>query len=163
MRSRSSPTAASSTMGPGHSKRQSKHDCRQAFEVDTVRPEGQVRLAGLHPGARMDRDRERRSRQKPATGCSGTGSESTAVTTQSKSAAKVSLPEVTGAIDQRALPFDQIKRQVRIEIAGVDGHTIGSFGRQFRRRANQHRDVVASGERQAQHVPTERAGSTKNQ
>jgi hypothetical protein len=48
-----------------------------------------------------------------------------------------------------------VKRHERAEIACVDGHPPTRFGRQLGRRAAEHRDLVASCERLAQHVATE--------
>jgi hypothetical protein len=71
--------------------------------------------------------------------------------------------DMTGTIDQRVVPLEQIHRNLRDEVNGVDRYTHRHFGRQFGRRTNSHGDVVAGRDRLAQDVPAERSGRTKNQ
>jgi hypothetical protein len=70
---------------------------------------------------------------------------------------RVSVGDVAGAVDQRALPADHIERHVRAEIARMHRHTITEVGQQLGRRSDRYRDVVTSGERLTQHVAAQRS------
>ena len=75
---------------------------------------------------------------------------------------RFAVGDVAGAIDQRVLSSDQVKRHERAEIACVHRHPFTHLGRQLGRRADKHRDVVPGGERLAKHVATERPGGAKD-
>ena len=76
---------------------------------------------------------------------------------------RFAVGDVAGAIDQAVLSADEIEGHRGAEVSQVDGHSFADVRRQLGRRADEHRDVVAGGERLAQHVATERPGRAQDQ
>ena len=75
---------------------------------------------------------------------------------------RVGLGDVAGAIDQRVPAPDEVEGHGGAEVARVQGDAAPVFGRQLRRRADEHGDLVPGGERLAQHVAAEGPGRAQD-